>query len=88
MKACRGDRPVVVWIALCALTVLSMFFVESDGWWRAAAPVPVVLIAAAKSRLVILNFMEARNARPHWRFLYEAWTFAAAATIIIGCLMS
>jgi hypothetical protein len=28
--------------------------------------------------------MEAVHAQPHWRFLYEAWNFAAAATLIIG----
>jgi hypothetical protein len=79
--------PILIWLVLCGLTALSMLLVEGD-WWRAAAPVPLVLIAASKSRLVILHFMEARHARPHWRFLYEAWNFAAAATIILGCLMS
>jgi hypothetical protein len=84
MKTSRSHLPVLVWLTLCGLTVLSLLLVEGE-WGRAAAP--VVLVAAAKSRLVILHFMEARHARPHWRFLYEAWNFAAAATIILGCLM-
>ena len=87
MKVHPDRTPFLIWLALCGLTALSMFLVEGD-WWRAAAPVAVVLVSAAKSRLVILHFMEARRARAHWRFLYEAWNFAAAATLIFGCLMS
>jgi Prokaryotic Cytochrome C oxidase subunit IV len=79
--------PVAIWVALCTLTVVSVLVVEG-GWWRSVAPVLIVLIAAVKSRMVILHYMEARHARPHWRFLYEAWNFAAAATLIIGGLMS
>jgi hypothetical protein len=44
--------------------------------------------AAAKSRLVILHYMEANRAARHWRFLYETWNFAATATIVIGYLVS
>jgi hypothetical protein len=46
-----------------------------------------MLIAAAKSRLVILNYMEAHRAARHWRFLYETWSFAVTAAIVIGYLM-
>ena len=87
MKGSIVDTPVVVWAVLCGLTLVSVLLVEG-GWWRSIAPVIIVLIAAVKSRMVILNYMEARHARPHWRFLYEAWNFAAAATLVIGCLMS
>ena len=43
-----------------------------------------MLIAAAKARLVILHYMEAKHAPAHWLFLYETWNFSAAAIIIIG----
>jgi heme/copper-type cytochrome/quinol oxidase subunit 4 len=85
MKRFR-DMPVVVWVALCGLTVLSVALVEG-GAWRGAASVVIVLVAALKSRLVMLHYMEATHAAKHWRFLYEAWNFAAAATIIIGYLL-
>jgi hypothetical protein len=83
MKRAFGDTPAAVWIVLCALTFASVLWVEG-GWWPRFAPLLVVLIAAFKSRLVILNYMEARRAHPLWRLFYETWNFAAAATIAIG----
>ncbi|MEY2892184.1 MAG: hypothetical protein RJA98_2092 [Pseudomonadota bacterium] len=80
-------RPIVVWACLCALTVASVLLAES-GRWRSATPVLIVLIAAVKSRMVILNYMEARHALAHWRFLYETWNFAVAATLIMGSLLA
>jgi hypothetical protein len=78
--------PVAIWFALCTLTLVSVVLVETS-WWRSFAPLLVVLIAAVKSRLIILHYMEAKRARPHWRFLYETWNYAVAATIIIGFLI-
>jgi heme/copper-type cytochrome/quinol oxidase subunit 4 len=82
----RGMKPVVVWCLLCGLTLLSVALVEG-GWHRSAAPIIIVVIAAVKSRLVILHYMEANRAARHWRFLYETWNFAVTATIVIGYLM-
>ena len=76
----------MVWCLLCALTVLAVAVVET-GQWRGAAAVAVVLIAAVKARLVILHYMEASRAAKRWRFLYEAWNVAVAATIVIGQLI-
>jgi len=50
--------------------VLSVALIEGAGG-RALASVAIMLIAAAKSRLVILHYMEAHRAARHWRFLYE-----------------
>jgi len=80
-------RPAVVWGVLCALTAASVTLVEG-GWFRSAAPVCIMLLAAAKSRLVILEYMEARRAARHWRFLYETWNFTVTAMVIIGYAMS
>ncbi len=80
-------RPALVWGALCALTGVSVSLVEG-GWLRAAAPIFIMLIAALKSRLVILQYMEARRAATHWRFLYETWSFTVTAMVIIGYAMS
>lgn len=76
-----------VWIVLCGLTVFSVAFSHGVSW-RSSASILAVLIAAAKTRLVILNFMESRHALPHWRLLYDVWNFAAAATIIVGYILS
>jgi heme/copper-type cytochrome/quinol oxidase subunit 4 len=81
------NAPVAVWCVLCGLTLLSVALVEG-GWRRSVASIIIVLIAATKSRLVILHYMEANRAARHWRFLYETWNFAVTATIVIGYLMS
>lgn len=81
------SAPTLVWCMLCALTILSVALVEG-GWWRDASSAIIVLIAAAKSRLVILHYMEAKHAAKHWRFLYETWNCAAATTIVMGYFMS
>jgi hypothetical protein len=85
MKSLRNS-PAVVWSILCALTVLSVALVEGARG-RTLAYIAVLLIAAAKSRLVILHYMEANRATRHWRFLYETWIFAVTATIVIGYLV-
>jgi hypothetical protein len=85
MKGLRNS-PAVVCSILCGLTVLSLALIEGAGG-RALASVAIMLIAAAKSRLVILNYMEAHRAARHWRFLYETWSFAVTAAIVIGYLM-
>ena len=66
---------MVVWCALCGLTLLSVALME-EGWHRSVASILIVLIAAVKSRLVILHYMEANCALTHWRFLYATWVFA------------
>jgi Prokaryotic Cytochrome C oxidase subunit IV len=81
------NSPALVWCILCGLTILSLALVEG-GRGRALASIAITLIAAAKSRLVILHYMEAQRAARHWRFLYETWNFAVTATIVIGYLMS
>jgi Prokaryotic Cytochrome C oxidase subunit IV len=62
MKSLRNP-PAVVWSILCGLTVLSVALVEG-AHGRALASIAVLLIAAAKSRLVILHYMEAPSRHP------------------------
>ena len=83
----QWNVPMGVWCALCGLTLMSVALME-EGWHRSVASILVVLIAAVKSRLIILHYMEANRALRHWRFLYETWNFAVSATIIIGYVMS
>ena len=81
------NEPRAVWCVLCGLTLLSFALVEG-GWHRHVASTIIVMIAAMKSRLVILHYMEANRAARHWRFLYETWNFAVTAMIVIGYVMS
>lgn len=82
-----GSQATVIWCVLCALTGVSVSLVEG-GWLHGAAPVLIMLIAALKSRLIMLHYMEANRAAKHWRFLYETWNFTITLMIIIGYVMS
>jgi hypothetical protein len=75
--------PFRLWIFLIGLTISAWAVFEGDAPNLLAGTV-VVFIAAIKSRLVILHYMEAKNAPKKWRTLYETWNFTCAALIIIG----
>lgn len=83
----RFDNLFVIWLILVAATLMSVGIVETE-LLGSLSFVAVILIAALKSRLVILEYMEARHCPKHWRFLYETWNFSMAATIIIGQTMT
>lgn len=70
-------------VFLIALTLLSLVVFEGH-FLGSLAVLAMVAIAAIKSRLVIIHFMEATHAPGNWRFLYETWNFVVAAIIVIG----
>ena len=86
MKRASGLTSFAVWLMLCALTLLSMLVIEENHRWIAS--IAVVLLAAAKSRLVMVHYMELRRAARHWQLLYQTWIFAVAAAVLIGYFVS
>ncbi len=74
--------PSMVWLMLCVLTLVSMVVIDENRGWMAS--IVVVLLAAAKSRLVMVHYMEVRRAARHWQLLYQTWVFAVAAAVLIG----
>ena len=78
--------PRIIWLLLVMLTLLSVGIAEKE-WLHPVSFVAIVLIAAAKARMVILHYMEASHAPLRWRFLYETWNFCMAAVVIIGQFM-
>lgn len=87
MKIAMLESPVRLWVILIALSCISLALFEG----HIAASIGgtcIILIAALKSRLVILHYMEAKRASPTWRFLYETWNFACAALIIVANLVT
>jgi len=76
-----------IWVSLVLLTLMSLLIVEGTLLGPYSS-ILVVLIAAIKSRLVILHYMEAKHAPRNWRFLYETWNFSATAIIVIGYYMT
>jgi len=79
----RSISPALLWLVLILLSTASLGLFEG-GWNALLCSSAIVLIAAIKSRLVILHYMEARRVRGHWRFLYETWNFACAALLIVA----
>ncbi len=64
-------------------------------WWLgeigAAGPraiMAMLLIAFVKGRLVILDFMELRQAPRLWRFLLEGWLLLVGGLILLAYWMS
>jgi caa(3)-type oxidase subunit IV len=70
-----------VWLLLMGLTCITTWGLSKDDFVPAMATIVTVWLAALKARLVILHFMELRDAPPAWRLLFEAWTVVVAAAI-------
>jgi hypothetical protein len=77
-------KPVsVVWAALIVATCTSTWWLTQHGVSPKAGKAAILLIAAFKVRLVMLHFMEPRNAPIAVRCLHEAWLVVATATILV-----
>lgn len=85
MKNALRMTPFVVWLMLVGLTLVSMLLTEGNH--RQVASIAVVVLAAAKSRLVIVHYMEVNRTAKHWRLLYQTWIFAVAAAVLIGYII-
>ncbi|MGQ0620561.1 MAG: cytochrome C oxidase subunit IV family protein [Panacagrimonas sp.] len=81
------ESPSVLWVILILLSATSLALFEGHVS-AAIGGTLIILIAALKSRLVILHYMEARRAPANWRFLYETWNFACAALLIVANLVT
>lgn len=75
-------RLVIIWLALCALTVAAFAAGEShtNGHW---ALVAVIVAALVKVRFVILDFMEVRTAPLPLRLVLEGWLVVLGATLLM-----
>lgn len=85
MAKLHMHSPSVLWLLLIAMTIGSLVIFERH-MQPAIAGTAIVMIAAAKSRIVILHYMEAKRVSATWRRMYLTWNFACAALIIIGNL--
>jgi hypothetical protein len=72
---------------LMALSLLSTLLVERFNH-AASAITAIFVIAALKSDLVIIHYMEARRAELHWKLLYRGWLVLVTALLIGGHLMA
>ncbi|PKO94589.1 MAG: hypothetical protein CVU16_01805 [Betaproteobacteria bacterium HGW-Betaproteobacteria-10] len=75
------------WAMLIIATLITWYLGEV-GAAGTAAIVAMLLIAFIKGRLVILDFMELRNAPLMWRLLLEGWLIFVSSMILLAYWIS
>ncbi len=75
------------WIVLIIATGITWYLGEV-GAAGTSAIVTMLLIAFVKGRLVILDFMELREAPRLWRILLEGWMIVVGSLILIAYWIS
>jgi caa(3)-type oxidase subunit IV len=75
------------WIVLLIATAITWYLGEV-GAAGTAAIVTMLAIAFVKGRLVILDFMELRNAPLLWRLLLEGWLIVVSSLILLAYWIS
>lgn len=91
--AARGWRPLTVWLVLIIATGATWLAGELSGGADSphghigVAPIVFVLmLAAVKGMLVILDFMELRHAPALWRRVVAGWLLLVTAAILLAYL--
>jgi hypothetical protein len=75
------------WLLLIAGT-LATWGMGIAGLAGTGITVTILAIAFFKGRLVILDFMELRQAPLFWRLILEGWLIAVSALILLAYWMS
>ncbi len=75
------------WLILMIATAITWYLGEV-GAAGTGAIVSMLLIAFVKGRLVILDFMELRNAPRMWRLLLEGWMLLVGSLILLAYWLS
>ena len=82
----HGDRHRLfitgVWLLLMVVTIVSTWGMTSQSVPAQTAVIATFLIAAFKIRLVILHFMDLRDAPLPFRAYFEALTLVVTAAIL------
>ncbi|HXE40147.1 MAG TPA: cytochrome C oxidase subunit IV family protein [Azonexus sp.] len=75
------------WLVLVLATAITWYLGEV-GAAGTSAIVAMLVIAFVKGRLVILDFMELREAPLMWRLLLEGWLIVVSSLILLAYWMS
>ena len=75
------------WLILIIAT-LATWYLGEVGATGTASIVAMLMIAFIKGRLVILDFMELRDAPRMWRVLLEGWLIVVSSLILLAYWMS
>lgn len=86
MNASFENRLLVVWLALCAVTIVSLIVGSLDGrvahGTNAAITTSAIGIAVVKVRIIFREFMEVRHAPILLRRLTDAWVLVTATSLL------
>ncbi len=72
----------LVWITLMAATVITTWGLSNEAFTARLGTASIFMIAAFKVRLVLLHFMELRQAPLPLRLAFEAWVLVVTAAIL------
>ena len=75
------------WLVLLVATLITWYLGEV-GAAGTSAIVTMLIIAFIKGRLVILDFMELREAPTLWRVLLEGWLILVSGLILLAYWIS
>jgi len=83
-----GSRATLrtVWLVLIGLTLVSTLVAEKAHQAHIAI-LFIFALSAAKGDLVLIHYMEARRAEPHWIIMYRMWLLVVASVMVIGHLL-
>ena len=88
MKTGFEKRLLVVWLALSAITMVSVWIGSRDGQGalraNAAATTSAIVIALVKSRVIFREFMDVRHAPVLLGRLTDLWLVVTGASLL-GC---
>ena len=75
------------WLVLVVATAITWYLGEV-GAAGTGATVAMLAIAFVKGRLVVLDFMELREAPKMWRVLLEGWLILVSSLILLAYWIS
>lgn len=73
-----------VWGILMLATCASTWWLKSGASTSMMATAAILIIAAVKVRLVIIHFMELKDAPIKWRLFFEAWVVVFPGIVLAG----
>lgn len=89
MRSLLLSRTTLIWFVLVAATALSWEMGHGIGFSDTRhAGVAIIVVAFIKVRLVILEFMEIRQAPGFMRLVAEAWGLVVCAALVTLFLMA
>jgi Prokaryotic Cytochrome C oxidase subunit IV len=83
MTGHNPPKPRSVWLLLMGLSIFSTFVAERTHH-ASYAIAAIFIIAAVKGDLVIMQYMEAGRAAPHWKLMYRAWLIVVTLLLVVG----